>query len=319
VSKWVKLLIIVIILGIISYFLWPKRVINPLADVQFRQKSLEKYDFDALVKRQGVASEIKISDKIIDKKGREIRFMSDGKWISGMMNYHPEKSSLSPVIIMIRGYAEKEGYYPGSGTWKVADELAKNGYATISLDFLGYGNSEADSPDVLEARFHKVIEVLDLIQSVKQLSWVDKDKIGIWAHSNGGQIALSVLEISGEKYPTVLWAPMTLPFPQSLIDTADEGEDKQKAIDFVNKFQKYYDSRRYAFENYYEWINAPILIQQGTADSQVKVEWQQSLQSRLKEFGKKSELIIYNGADHNMKGSWNDVVKRDIEWYRFMM
>lgn len=318
-SKWVKLLIIVIILGIISYFLWPKRVINPLADVQFRQKSLEKYDFDALVKRQGVASEIKISDKIIDKKGREIRFMSDGKWISGMMNYHPEKSSLSPVIIMIRGYAEKEGYYPGSGTWKVADELAKNGYATISLDFLGYGNSEADSPDVLEARFHKVIEVLDLIQSVKQLSWVDKDKIGIWAHSNGGQIALSVLEISGEKYPTVLWAPMTLPFPQSLIDTADEGEDKQKAIDFVNKFQKYYDSRRYAFENYYEWINAPILIQQGTADSQVKVEWQQSLQSRLKEFGKKSELIIYNGADHNMKGSWNDVVKRDIEWYRFMM
>lgn len=253
-----------------------------------------------------------------DFETREIRFKSDGKWVSGMINI-PEGSTTrvarTPIIIMIRGYAEKEGYYPGSGTWKVADELAKVGYTTISLDFLGYGNSEAESSDVLEARFHKVIEVLDLIQSIKQLPWVDKDKIGIWAHSNGGQIALSVLEISGEKYPTVLWAPMTLSFPQSLIDTSDEGEARQKAIDFVNLFKKYYDPRRYAFENYYEWINAPILIQQGTADNQVKVEWQQNVVNNLKLLNKNVELQIYDGADHNMKGSWDKAVKISQEWF----
>lgn len=336
-SKWAKLIIVLIIVGIAGYFLWPGRTINPLADVQFTEKSLEKYDFDNLAKSQGVASNIEILGKIkavetrraaaakaLVSQGkikdlkfdtREIRFKSDEKWISGMMNYSPEKSSLSKVIIMIRGYAEKENYYPGFGTWKVADELAKQGYATISLDFLGYGNSDSDSQDVLEARFHKVIEVLDLIQSVKQLPWVDKNKIGIWAHSNGGQIALSVLEISGEKYPTVLWAPMTLPFPQSLIDTADKGEARQKAIDFVNLFNKYYDSRRYAFENYYEWINAPILIQQGTADSQVKVEWQTEVVNNLKLLNKNVELQIFNGADHNLKGSWSEAVGRDIYFF----
>lgn len=339
-SKWVGLILVIVALGITGYFFWPRRLVSPLANVQFTEKSLEKYDFDNLAKYYEeivgaglVPAQIEILGNIeaVEKRRtkkynfatKEIRFMSDGKNISGMMNMPIGRATTrvahTPVVIMIRGYASakqsSDGYYPGYGTWKVADELAKQGYATISLDFLGYGNSDSDSTDVLEARFHKVIEVLDLIQSVKQLPWVDKNKIGIWAHSNGGQIALSVLEITGEKYPTVLWAPMTQPFPQSIIETADPGEEKEKAVAFVNLFNKYYDSRRYAFENYYEWISAPILIQQGTADTQVKVEWQQSLQSRLKEFGKKSELIIYSGADHNLKGSWQEAVNKDIEFY----
>ena len=161
-------------------------------------------------------------------------------------------------------------------------------------------------------------DVIDLIENVKQLPWVDKNKIGIWAHSNGGQIALSVLEITGQKYPTVLWAPMTLNFPQSLIDTADEGEPKQKAIDFVNLFAKYYDPRRYAFENYYEWIQASILIQQGTADAQVKVEWQTDVVNKLKLLNKDVKLVIYDDADHNMKGSWDEAVQNDIIFYRLL-
>lgn len=327
---WIVLILILTILGIVGYYFWPEKIISPIVNVNFTEKSLEKYDFDALSKRQGIASDIEILGKIeavekrrallrqgsgrMDFTTREIRFKSDEKKISGMMNYFNDDKKHG-IIIMIRGYAEKEGYYPGYGTWKVADELAKQGYATISLDFLGYGNSEAESSDVLEARFHKVIEVLDLIQSVKQLPWVDKSKIGIWAHSNGGQIALSVLEITGERYPTVLWAPMTLPFPQSLIDTADEGEARQKATDFVNLFEKYYDSRRYAFENYYEWINSSILIQQGTADLQVKVEWQQEVVNNLKLLNKNVELQIIEGADHNMGGSWSEAVEKDVEWF----
>jgi alpha-beta hydrolase superfamily lysophospholipase len=117
-----------------------------------------------------------------------------------MMNYYPERSSLSKVVIMVRGYAEKEGYYVGSGSYRMADELAKNGLVTISVDFLGFGNSEAESTDVLEARFEKVVTVMDLVATVKSLPWVDKNRVGIWAHSNGGQIVLSTVEVLGRKY-----------------------------------------------------------------------------------------------------------------------
>lgn len=313
-------LLIVIIAGI--YF-WPKRWLNPRGnEIAVKELNLEKYDFDSLRIRGGIKSEIEIGGTIpavelrrikkYDFETREISFVSDGKRVSGMINYYPEKSSLSKVVIMIRGYAEKAGYYPGSGSWRVADKLAEAGYTTISLDFLGYGHSDSESTDILEARFHKVVEVLDLIESVKQLPWVDKNRIGIWAHSNGGQIALSVLEVTGTKYPTILWAPMTQPFPESVLSTIDEGSPVKAAIE---EFETHYDSRRYAFENYYQWIKAPILIQQGTEDDQVKVEWQQKVAENLKKTGKTVSLIIYPGDDHNLKVNWEKAVIRDVEFF----
>lgn len=289
-------------------------------------KNLEKYDFDSL--RQGRANtsvrlykmeilgKIKeVEDRRTDKYDfdtRQIRFLSNGKWITGMINYHPEKSSLSKVIVTVRGYAETVGYYSGSGTWRVADELAKEGYATISIDFLGYGGSEGESTDVLEARFEKVVSLLDLIETIKTLPWVDRENIGIWAHSNGGQIVLSALEITGESYPTVLWAPMTQKFPESVLSTIDEGSPVKGEIE---KFLTSYDARRYAFENYLDWVGAPILILQGTADEWCKVEWQQALVDRLKGLGKKAELVVYPGADHNLKGGWSEGVAKTVAFF----
>lgn len=325
-KRLLAIFFVISFVGVLIY-LWKRELITPRGkEKQTVNLNLEKYDFDSLRNYQGQASEIKIGGTIpeielrrkeaVDFSTREISFTSDGKKVSGMINYYPERSSLSKVIIMIRGYAEKEGYYPGSGSWRVADQLAKQGYTTISLDFLGYGNSDNESTDGLEARFHKVNEVLDLIASVKKLPWVDKNNIGIWAHSNGGQIALSVLEVTGENYPTVLWAPMTQTFPKSVLETI-ETDSPVRAM--IEEFEKHYDARRYAFENYYEWIQAPILIQQGTSDDQVKVEWQEKVTERLRVLGKKVELVRYEGDDHNLSKSWNEAVARSIEFFKNMI
>jgi dipeptidyl aminopeptidase/acylaminoacyl peptidase len=150
---------------------------------------------------------------------------------------------------------------------------------------------------------------------VKNLPWVDKSKIGIWAHSNGGQIALSVLEISDWDYPTVLWAPMTNPFPKSVLDTASDLDDGGKlVIKAIADFEASYDSRRYAFENYYDWIRAPILILQGTADEWCKVEWQEEVVNNLVRLGKKADLRVYNGDDHNLKNNWQEAVEETKKW-----
>lgn len=325
---WIGILIVFVGVGI--YF-WPKKWISPKgSEVMVKDLDLTKYDFDNLKERGGIASEITIGGtipavetrrKLAHSGGsgfttREIFFESDGKKISGMINYNPERNSLSKVIIMVRGYADKPGYYPGYGTWRVADKLTEAGYSTISLDFLGYADSDNESSDMMAARFEKVNAVLDLIESIKKLPWVDKNGIGIWAHSNGGQIALSVLEVSGANYPTVLWAPMTNPFPQSILDTASSLDDGGKAVtNAVTEFEKHYDARRYAFENYYDWIQAPILIQQGTADDQVKVEWQQKVTDSLKKIGKNISLIIYQGDDHNMSKDWQKAVDKDLDYF----
>ncbi|MBU3935722.1 hypothetical protein KJ909_03555, partial [Patescibacteria group bacterium] len=220
------------------------------------------------------------------------------------------------VIVMIRGYADKEGYYTGSGSWRVADELAKVGLVTVSLDFLGFGGSDEESLDMLEARFEKVPAILDLIASVQALDFVDAEKIGIWAHSNGGQIALSVGEILGERIPMVLWAPMTNPFPASVLETVDDLDDGGKAVKkAISDFEKYYDIRRYVFENYYDWVNFPLVIHQGTADYWCKMEWQKEVERELIKRNKTIKLYQWRGDDHNLSKNWEEIVKLDAKFF----
>ena len=348
-----KLIVIFLVIVVLGFWTWAdgwwvpkedKKIISAASvgvGVTMVEKNvgyLAKYNFENLKTRINKASEIKtigqvltvmearkelvkrgdLEGKTFNFESRAITFESNGKKISGMMNlpvgYENKKS---PAIIMIRGFADSEGYFIGSGSWKVADELTRNGFVTVSLDFLGFGLSDGESKDILEARFEKPMGVLDLIESVKKLDFVDPDKIGIWAHSNGGQIAISVLEVTGKNYPTVLWAPMTNPFPNSVLDTMDENSESGKIVKTrIDEFEKEYDSKLYSIDNFYDWIGAPILIHQGTADVWCKVEWQKDLQNKLKGMGKEVILDIRIGNDHNLKQDWDKVTEQDIRFFK---
>ena len=302
---------------------------NPLgSNKSIINLNLEKYDFDNLRNRGGVVGEWEMLGDPVDVNIRRrgiktkvdwvskiFRFQSNGKWISGMVNF--KEGEKRPTVIMVRGYAETAGYYPGSGSWKMADELAKKGMATVSIDFLGYGQSDLESANSLEARFEKVMSLLDLLETVKQLDFVDPAKIGFWAHSNGGQIVLSVLEATGGKYSTVLWAPMTNAFPQSVLETADEGDAGAPIRKLITDFEKNYDPRRYAFENYYHWIRSPVMIFQGTADVWCKVEWQQKVVAELTRAGNEAKLRVVEGDDHNFSKNWEVVAGETVDYYRY--
>ncbi len=349
------LLLSLVVLVIIGFYGWadgwfilknevvetPRGASLQKQEIQKNVGYLAQYNFENLRNRINEASEIETigqvltvmeARKVLVKRGdlagktfkftsKAISFESNGKKISGMMNvpsYAPaELRKGRPAIIMIRGFADSEGYYIGSGSWRAADELARNGFVTVSLDFLGFGLSDDESKDILEARFEKPVSVLDLIESVKNLDFVNPEKIGIWAHSNGGQIAISVLEITGKNYPTVLWAPMTNPFPNSVLDTMDENTEAGQIVkNKIKDFEKEYDSKLYSIDNFYEWIEAPILIHQGTEDGWCKVEWQETFRDKLNGFGKDVILDVVKGNDHNFKQSWDEVMERDVKFFK---
>lgn len=326
----VILIVFVILVGVgygIYWLRWP--VLSPKGGEKASGVGyLEKYDFDSLRRRGGKVSRLAIEGGLvgvekrrkyeIDFESKRFSFESEGKKITGMINVPMGlESERIPAIVMIRGYADKEGYYIGSGSWRVADKLAEAGMMTVSIDFLGFGGSDGESEDMLEARFEKVSAVLDLVASVKVMDVVDENRVGIWAHSNGGQIALSVLEILGENIPMVLWAPMTNPFPKSVLDTADDLDDGGRMVmKAIEDFERNYDARRYSFENYYEWVRAPIVIHQGTADDWCEVEWQEEVRDGLRALGQEVELYIWEGDDHNLSRNWEKVVELDVEFFR---
>jgi dipeptidyl aminopeptidase/acylaminoacyl peptidase len=247
--------------------------------------------------------------------------------VSGLANI-PKTKGNYPVIVMFRGYMPKETYAPGGGSQPSAKVLAKNGFITLAPDFLGYAESASASATLFEDRFQTYVTALTLIDSLPNLNGgislvypevkADTGKVGIWGHSNGGHVALSALAISGVNYPAVLWAPVSKPFPYSILFYTDETDDHGKALrKALSLFEKDYDVELFSPTNYYSWIKAPIEIHQGTADEEVLPFWTDELVNTLKKDNIDVTYFKYPGADHNLlPGGWNDAVLREISFYK---
>lgn len=312
---------------VVDQYLSKPNFVSPLSTILYKEKPLEKYSYSRLKQSERKRSDIVFGNIVKENSGfisRIFYFTTEGKKVSGLINY-PSKKGVYPLVLMIRGFVDQTIYSPGVGTQRAGEVFAQNGFVTLAPDFLGYGQSASPSASSLEERFETYTTVLDLLASLPSLNNIDKEtvqvdskKIGIWGHSNGGQIALSILEITGENYPTVLWAPVSKPFPYSILYFTDEFEDRGKALrKVVAEFEKDYDIEKYSPYNYYSWINAPIQLHQGGSDEAVPKKWSDNLYADLKKLDKKITYFTYPGADHNlMPTGWSMAVQRSLEFYR---
>lgn len=306
-----------------------REITSPLTEILQKEKPLEKYTFDALSKTKFSASKIELGEVVKDESdfsSRLFYFVVEGKKVSGLVNI-PKAAGVYPVIVMFRGYVDREIYTTGTSTQHAAEVFAKAGFVTLAPDFLGYGQSDNPSANPIEERFQTYTTALTLLEFISNLNQalepengvrVNPQKIGIWGHSNGGQIALSVLEISSKNYPTVLWAPVSKPFPYSILYYTDEFDDHGKMLrKAVAEFEKDYDVEDYSPTNFFDRISAPIQLHQGTADEEVPLKWSDQLVTLLKEKGKQIEYFTYLGADHNLApNGWLQAIQRSIDFYR---
>lgn len=318
-----------IILGLMFLRPQPNNFISPLS--QKIEKPLDKYSFDKLKNRIPVESNITIGNQVKTGNGFSsylFYFTTEGKKVSGMINV-PNKSGEFPILVLLRGFIDQKVYTTGDGTRRDGEIFAANGFISLAPDFLGYGESASPSASPVEERFQTYTTVLDLLASIKNINnslksitsnniSAETGKIGIWAHSNGGQIALSILAISGKNYPTVLWAPVTKPFPYSILYYTDEFEDHGKKLrKVISDFEKDYDVDLFTNTNYLDRINTIIQLHQGGNDEAVPQKWSDDFVKELKEKKKEVTYFTYPGEDHNFsKGNWQLVINRNIEFYR---
>lgn len=326
---------------------WPMRatrpLLSPLGNDTQQERPLDRYAFDTLREKRFSPKPIRLIEPIATESAFTswvFEFDTEEGTVSGQMNVpksdkrqatgdkqdtelitnNYELRTIFPVIVMLRGYVDKEIYETGVGTKNAAAVFASSGFLTLAPDFLGYGSSDPESTDEMEARLVRPATILQLISSLASFPYVDPNHISIWAHSNGGQIALSVLEITGKPYPTALWAPVTKPFPYSILYYTDELDDHGKYLrKKIAEFEETYDVEKFSITNFYDWIQAPIQIHQGTADDAVPKEWSDEFVAAMKDLGKNIEYSVYPGADHNMKPNWNTVVSRDLEFFRRLL
>ena len=306
----------------------PPPVLSPLPDKFPLQRNLSKYSFQSLSKAKPTASQLYPLRKIAKEKlyaSHIFHFQnSQNKKVSGIINIPDKISETRPVVILLRGYADKETYISGTGTKRAASFFAENGFITISPDFLGYADSDPESPDILESRFEKPSTVVSLIYSLRnQPVEISKDKIilknspfFIWAHSNGGQIAISVLEITREPIPTTLWAPVSIAFPDSILYYIDELDDKGAYLkkDLAD-FETRYDAVDFSISPLLTDITAPIQLHQGGKDKDVPKDWSDRLALKLN-LNPNKNYFYYPQSDHNLRPDWQTAIDRDLSFFQ---
>jgi len=327
-GKWLFLVgvVVALVFGAVFFSRDNGDMLNPmgesLGEDQDKDKPYDKYSFERLVTREDEVSQIDIQDSTFS-------YLSEGKKITGAITLPtgPGPEGGWPVVLMLRGYADKEIYYTGYGTKNGAKYYSEHGYVTLAPDFLGYGGSDPEDEDTLGARVRRPVAVLDLLASLESLEMIDTSRVYLWGHSNGGQIALSVLEILGQrelrgrtpKYSlraATLWAPVSRPFPYSILYYTYDWDDRGRALRrAVSEWEEDYLADDYSVEHYWDWIRTPIQVHQGTADEAVPVNWSDELVETLEELNKEIEYYRYSGVDHNMRPSWDTVVVRDVAWF----
>ncbi|MBI2405707.1 alpha/beta fold hydrolase [Candidatus Microgenomates bacterium] len=312
-----------------SLWFWQKQPTPIISPAVPKPTPLAKYSFEQLRTRSYEGSEIKL-ERVLEREDEftsyVFSFTTDSKRVTGQANL-PAQAGLplrqrlgqakSPVVVMLRGYADKEIYFTGLGTRKAAGEFAKAGFITLAPDFLGFGGSDSESADIIEARLEKPVTILNLLESIKTLPQADIGNVFLWGHSNGGQVALSVLEVGKNSIPTTLWAPVTRPFPQNVLDYIGELDDQGRMVmASISAFLANYNPAQFSVETYVQDITVPLQVHQGTGDQLVKVEWTNEFVEKIRSLEKQVDYYTYKGDDHNLSRNWDTVVARDIEFFK---
>jgi len=233
-----------------------------------------------------------------------IAYPSDGLRITGVMHV-PHGEGPFPVVILNHGYIPPERYWPGADTWREADFLARRGYLCVAPDFRGWAGSD---PGPNYFRTGIVIDVLNLISSLRSVPQADPDRIGLWGHSMGGGLVAKAITIDSRIDAAVLYGPVSA-YDLDNIEKWGDGlahdSDDPLAPVYREAARDPEFIRLTSATFFFHYVTAAVQIHQGTADTVTPPEWARSIRDSLLLAGKSVEYYEYPGQGHAFQGaSW---------------
>ncbi len=208
-----------------------------------------------------------------------------------------DKNKEYPAIVYVYGGPHAQlitNSWLNGGGW--AYYMAQQGYIMFTLDNRGSANRGRDFENIIHRQLG-TIEVQDQltgIEYLKNLGYVDMDRIGVHGWSYGGFMTTTLMTDCADIFkvgvaggPVINWELYEIMYGERYMDMPQENEEGYAANNLLNKVDK---------------LTGRLMLIHGTADP--VVVWQHSLNFVEKCVQEKVLLdyFVYPGHEHNVRG-----------------
>ena len=224
----------------------------------------------------------------------KICYECDGCRVMGFAAFPKDIQGEIPAVVFNRGGNREFGILHPNAVCR----LAARGYAALGSQYRG----NAGGTGMEEFGGADVNDVIRLIDIALELPFAIKSGVYMQGHSRGGMMTYLACARDERIKAAAIGAGVSDAFimyetrEQSMKDVYHElvgGGPDTHHDEFVARSATYWPEK----------IIPPMLICQGTDDWRVVPEQSIKMHEKLKEAGKETKLVIYEGADHSLKGT----------------
>lgn len=233
-----------------------------------------------------------------------ITYQSDSLQVKGIL-VEPKKEGKYPVVIFNRGGNRDFAPLSVSTMILYTSKLAEQGYVIIGSNYR----------DKDEFGGEEINDVLNLMETVKEIKKADSHNIGMFGWSRGGMMTYLALQKSNKIKTAIVGNGVS-----DLFDAAKE-RPKMEINTFAECIPNYWSNRELELKNRsaFYWAtelnkNSSLLILCGTKDKRVNPNQAEKMAVELKKINYNFKLKKFE-TDHyfsDMKSQLNDIV---IDWF----
>lgn len=241
-----------------------------------------------------------------------LTFRSDTQQIIGIL--HLPRIKKAPLVIIAHGWGGNR-----LGTWnaffvKAAREFQKNNFSVLRFDFRGSGDSEGKFEDQTITSMLKDLE--NIITQISEFPEIDKEKICLIGHSQGGYISLLQAIKDKRIKCLILWVGRISDIKDLESKIQLEEIDRKGYFSFGDyklTLKQVKDEIKYHLLDSIKNFKIPICLIYGEVDNLVPPS--EGLKIFKKAKGPK-QLKILKNLDHIFSGEENqkEVIKISLNW-----
>ncbi|MDC5838803.1 alpha/beta hydrolase [Vibrio europaeus] len=282
---------------------------------------------------------------------QQVKFTSQNSQISGHLYLPTATTQPSPLVILCHGFCGvKELLLPA-----FAERFANQGYAALTFDYRGFGESEGKT-----GRLVPKLQIEDIhaaIEWAKTESNVDSNRIALWGSSFGGANAIIaasqsddikcvIAQLTFADGETVITGEMSAEEKDKFLSTLERMRDKkaktgkemmvpiakvlsdQQSVDFFNQFKDDFPALTVKIPFLTVWetinhkpvealanLNKPVMIVAAEQDGVNPLSESQVLFDKANE---PKALHVEEGTTHYQVYSgkhFESVVTKQLEWF----